>query len=136
MMSRAIEYPLSFIHRFFARREKFVRRPRPRGSSNNLPIPDEFTAAPADPKNTDGALALAFTSVMFVHVISVVSQAMKDFKIPRKEIQARGNKFQIRRNEIQIQIPQFPLPNPALSRSCADPQGLFSFLGAFRRKGA
>jgi hypothetical protein len=68
---------------------------------------------------------------------------MKDFKIPRKEIQifrneiqAGWNKFQIRRNEIQIQILEFPSPNRALSRGYADPPRPLAALKAPQRRGA
>jgi hypothetical protein len=61
---------------------------------------------------------------------------MKDFQIHGKEIQAGWKQFQIRRKEIQIQIPEFPSPNPALSRAYADPHGFPSFLSRVRPFGA
>ncbi len=45
----------------------------------------------------------------------------------RKEIQAGGNKFQIRRNEIQTQILHLPSPNRAFSMAHADPHCIFFF---------
>jgi hypothetical protein len=49
---------------------------------------------------------------------------MKEIQIFRKEIQAGGNKFQIRRNEIQIKNPCFPSPKLAFSMTYADPQSI------------
>ena len=49
----------------------------------------------------------------------------KEIQTFRKEIQAGWNKFQIRRNEIQIQIIRFPSPYRAFSMAYADPHSIF-----------
>ncbi len=65
------------------------------------------------------------------------SRAMKDFKIPRKEIQvfrneiqAGWNKFQIRRNEIQIQILELPFTESSLIKGLRRPPKAASGLGS------
>jgi hypothetical protein len=50
---------------------------------------------------------------------------MKQIQIFQNEIQAKWNKFQIQRNEIQIKNACFPSPNRAFSITYADPQGFF-----------
>jgi hypothetical protein len=61
---------------------------------------------------------------------------MKEMQIFPKEIQAGWNKFQISRNEIQIQILHFPSLDRALSMGYADPHRLFYVLGRSGLKGA
>jgi hypothetical protein len=61
---------------------------------------------------------------------------MKETQIFRNEIQAGWNKFQISRNELQIQILHFPSPDRAFSMGYADPHRLFYFLGRSGLKGA
>ncbi len=59
----------------------------------------------------------------------------KEIQIFRNEIQAGWNKFQIRRNEIQIKILDFPSPNLAFSRTYADPQSILQLPGSSSRGG-